>query len=110
MADIPEPADHEHDGSRLLRRLFGLSFQYRRECAAVFGFQVVLLGLGLAGLGLSGLAIDVTRHAVDPRSHAPRWPFGLEPPSDWSVLAVLAGVGGLVLGMAALRAVLVYRY
>src|SRR5688572_5495189 len=110
MADIPEPADDEQDGSRLLRRLFGLSFQYRRECAAVFGFQVVLLGLGLSGLGLSGLAIDVTRHAVDPRSPAPRWPFGLEPPSDWSVLAVLFGVGGLVLGMAALRAGLVYRY
>lgn len=110
MPGTPRPAEHEHDGSRLLERLFGLSFQYRRECAAVFGFQVLLLALGLSGLGLSGLAIDVTRHALDPGAPAPRWPFGLEPPPEWSVLGVLAGVGGLVLGMAALRAVLVYRY
>jgi len=110
MAQNPEPADDEHDSSRLLKRLFGLSLRYRRECLAVFGFQIVLLALGLSGLGLSGLAIDVTRHAVDPSSPAPRWPFGLSPPPGWSALSVLVLVGALVLGMAALRALLVYRY
>ena len=100
----------DSSGSRLFRRLFALSFQYRRECLTVFGFQVVLLGLGLSGLGLSGLAIDVTRRGVEPSAPAPRWPFGIEPPSAWPLSQVLLMIGALVLGMAGARAVLVYKY
>jgi ABC-type protease/lipase transport system fused ATPase/permease subunit len=52
------------DSTRLLRRLLALSWQYRRECLTVFGFQVALLALGISGLGLSGVVIDVTRAAL----------------------------------------------
>jgi ATP-binding cassette subfamily B protein len=104
-------SQRRHDGrSRLLRRLFDLSFQYRRECLLVFGYQVVLLGLGLAGLGLSGLAIDVTRRGIDPSAPAPTWPFGFAPPAGLRVELALLAIGGLVLMMAAARAALVYRY
>jgi ATP-binding cassette subfamily B protein len=93
----------------VLRRLLALSWHYRGECIAVFGYQVVLLVLGVAGLGLSGLAIDVIRHALQPGSPAPRFPFGLTLPG-WSELRLLAALGGLVLSAATARAVLNYHY
>ncbi len=93
----------------LLRRLLKLSWRYRRQCIAVFGYQVALLALGVLGLGLSGLAIDVIRHALEPGAGAPRWPLGLEAP-DWSTLRVLGLLGGLVLLAATVRGLLNYRY
>jgi ABC-type multidrug transport system fused ATPase/permease subunit len=93
----------------LLRRLLKLSWRYRRQCLAVFGYQVALLALGVLGLGLSGLAIDVIRHALEPGAGAPRWPFGVEPP-DWSTLGLLGLLGGLVLFAATARGLLNYRY
>lgn len=111
MSEPPErrspPAEPSH--TALLRRLLRLSWQYRRECIAVFAYQVVLLALGVFGLGLSGLAIDVTRHALQPGSVAPRFPFGMAAPA-WSPLWLLVTLGGLVLAAAALRAGLNYLY
>jgi ABC-type multidrug transport system fused ATPase/permease subunit len=95
---------------RLLLRLLDLSWRYKRECLVVFGFQVVLLVLGLAGLGLSGLAVDVIRAAIQPGAPEPRWPFGLEPPSDLGPQGVLFLIGLSVLFMAAARALLNYSY
>lgn len=48
-----------------LARLLQLAWQYRAECLAVFGLQLVLLGLGLSILRLSGVAIDIARHSVE---------------------------------------------
>jgi ATP-binding cassette, subfamily B, bacterial len=93
----------------LLRRLLALSWQYRRQCIAVFVYQLLLLVLGVAALGLSGLAIDVTRHALQPSSAAPRFPLGLSAP-PWSAPQLLLAVGALVLVLALTRAVLNYRY
>ena len=98
------------DSSRLLRRLLALSFQYRRECLTVFGFQIVLLGLGISGLGLSGVAIDVTRAALSAGAPAPHWPLGLLPPTTWSPRQVLLAISLLVLCMAATRGALNYWY
>ena len=97
--------------SRLLRRLLLLSWQYRRECLTVFGFQVVLLALGLAGLGLSGVAIDVTRAALS-GSVPPHWPFGIVPPASLAGAPrqVLLALALLVLVMAATRGALNYWY
>lgn len=95
--------------AQLLRRLLALSWRYWRKCLAVFGYQVVLLALGVAGLGLSGLAIDVIRHALEPGMAAPRWPLGFSPPA-WSTLELLYLLGGLVLAAAAARALLNYAY
>jgi len=96
--------------SQLLRRLLALSFQYRRECLTVFGFQVVLLALGIVGLGLSGVAIDVTRAALSPGAPGPHWPLGVAPPTSWSPRELLIAISLLVLGMAALRGALNYWY
>jgi ATP-binding cassette, subfamily B, bacterial len=94
----------------LVRRLLGLSLQYRRECSEVFALQVVLLGLGVFGLGLSGVAIDVIRAALDPGAPRPRWPLGLEAFGRGRPSRLLLGIGGAVLAMAVLRAASSYAY
>jgi ATP-binding cassette subfamily B protein len=104
------PPSPELEQTQLLRRLFALSARYRAECLQVFGYQVVLLVLGVSGLGLTGLAIDVTRHSLDATAPAPRWPFGIEPGPGWSPAQALIAIGALVLVMAAVRAVLNYSY
>lgn len=95
--------------AQLLRRLLALSWRYKGQCIAVFACQVVLLAFGVVGLGLSGLAIDVTRHALEPASVAPRFPFGMHAP-PWPTLQLLLVLGGAVLLAAALRALLNYWY
>jgi ATP-binding cassette subfamily B protein len=96
--------------SSLIARLLRLSLAYRRECALVFLLQGVLLVLGVAGLGLSGVAIDVIRAALDPKAPAPRFPLELAPPASFSTLELLFVIGALVLGMAAVRALLSFSY
>jgi len=95
--------------AQLLRRLLALSWRYWRKCLAVFGYQVVLLALGVLGLALSGLAIDIIRHALEPGTAAPRWPLGFTPPA-WTTPGLLCLLGGLVLAAAAARALLNYAY
>jgi ATP-binding cassette subfamily B protein len=111
MSEPPERRGSAAEPSHpaLLRRLLGLSWQYRRQCIAVFAYQVLLLTLGVFGLGLSGLAIDVTRHALQPGSVAPRFPFGVAAPT-WPTLWLLVALGGLVLAAAVFRAALSYLY
>lgn len=96
--------------SALVRRLLALSWPYRYRCLFTFALQVWLLILGLAGLGLSGLSVDVLRRELDPAAPAPRWPFGWAPPADLTPWTLLLALGGAVLGLAALRALLNYHY
>ena len=69
-----------------------------------------MLVLGVAGLGLSGVAIDVIRAALDPKAPAPRYPLELAPSASLSTLELLFVIGALVLGMAAVRALLSFSY
>jgi ATP-binding cassette subfamily B protein len=94
----------------VLRRLLAFSWQYRRDCLAVLGYQGVLLALGLAGLGAVGLAVDVLRHALDPSALPPRWPLGFGVADGMPAMTIVLALGGLVLVMAALRARLNYGY
>jgi ABC-type multidrug transport system fused ATPase/permease subunit len=94
----------------IIRRLLALGWAYRKRSVAVLVYQVLLLALGLLGLGLTGLAIDVIRHQLQPHAPLPRWPLGWIPPAHWSPLALVAGVGGTVLVMAAARALINYLY
>jgi len=87
-----------------------MSWQYRRECLTVLGFQVVLLGMGLTGLGLSGVGIDVLRQKIQPEAPAPRWPLGFSPPPGTGALATVVGIGAVILTMAAVRALFNYYY
>lgn len=87
----------------LIRRMLALAWRFRAACLQVCVQQTVLVGLGLFSLGLTGLGIDVIRHAVDPASAAPRWPFGLSPPADWSTMGVLAAIAATVAVFALLQ-------
>jgi ABC-type multidrug transport system fused ATPase/permease subunit len=106
---MTEPLAVEPSSVALLRRLLAWSWQYRRQCLAVFAYQVVLLGLGVLGLGLSGTAVDLIRYALDSAAGPPRFPLGITPPA-WSVFELLAAIGGAVLVAASLRALLNYFY
>jgi len=94
----------------IIRRLLALSWRYRAGCIKVFVYQVILLTLGLGGLGLTGLGIDCIRHQVQCSVPAPHWPAGFVPPAAWSALKVLVVIAGVMLVLAALRAVLTYVY
>jgi ABC-type multidrug transport system fused ATPase/permease subunit len=93
-----------------LRRLLELTWEYRAQCLAVLVTQIVLLGLNLAGLSLLGLCVDVLRHALDPSSPRPSWPFGFEPPPDFESTSRLFALGGLVLATGVGQAIVGYVY
>jgi ATP-binding cassette subfamily B protein len=104
------PARRARSSFGLARRLVALSLSYRRECALVFGLQLVLLGLGVTGLALSGVAVDLIRTALRPEAPAPRWPFDVVPPTTWDTRETLLVLGAVVLGMAVVRALFNYGY
>lgn len=103
---VDSPLAPQVSNGSLIGRMLLLGWRHRTACIAVLVLNILLVALNLAALGFTGLAIDVLRKAVE-RSHAPlAWPLGLHPPEDWSPMAVVVLVAGLVLGMAALQAVL----
>src|SRR5688572_29703013 len=93
-----------------LRRLLQLTWRYRAACLQVFAFQIILLGLVLGGLSLDGLSVVVLRHALDPAAPVPSWPRGLARLADWATDRQLLALGGLVLGMGVLHALLGYAH
>src|SRR5688572_16589400 len=93
-----------------LVRLLHLTWQYRAECFEVFGYQVLIVALGLSGLSLSGLCVDVLRRALDDKAPAVRWPLGIAPPPTWSTIEILFAIGGTVLVLALVHSALSYRF
>ena len=91
-----------------LRRLFGLAFEYRRECAGVMALQTVLVLLTLGTLGLTGLGIDYLSWCVNPSGQSPGWPLGIEPPRQWSPGFVIALLALAVVCSALLTALMKY--
>lgn len=94
--------------SQLLRRLLGLTLEYRRPCLNVILLQTLLVAFGLSTLGLTGLAIDYLRSVVVVGVDAPRWPLRITPPSTWSPIAVIAAISGLILLVGVITALLKY--
>jgi ATP-binding cassette subfamily B protein len=90
----------------LIRRLLLLGWKHRTMCLIVLVLNNLLVALNLAGLIFTGLAIDVLRNAVEPTSAVPQWPLGFAPPSNWSPLAVVTLVAGVILGIAAFQALM----
>jgi ATP-binding cassette, subfamily B, bacterial len=86
-----------------MARMLRLAWGHRWGCCLLLVQQVALLAMSLAGLGLTGLAIDVIRHQVDAASTPPAWPFGLNPGTTHSALAIVLSLGCAVLVLAALR-------
>ncbi|HEY3234941.1 MAG TPA: ABC transporter ATP-binding protein [Polyangiaceae bacterium] len=112
--DVPERdaglSNQQLSNTKLIGRLLRMSWQYRAVCLQVLGYQMVLLVLGVSGLTLSGLTVDVLRKTLQPGAPAVRWPWHLSPPASWSPFVILCVLGGAVLAMAAVRAVLNYSY
>jgi ABC-type multidrug transport system fused ATPase/permease subunit len=93
-----------------LRRLLRLTWHYRAACVRVLVLQAALLGLSLGGLSLVGLSVDLLRHALDPSAAPPHWPLGLSPPSSWSTSGRLFLIGGLVLAMGSVHALVSFAH
>ena len=88
--------------------MLALGWRHRGGCIQVVAQQIGLVALSLAALGLTGLAIDFIRHTVEPTSAAPRWPFGLNPPADWTPLGITIAMAAAVLFFAIIQAGLRY--
>ncbi len=85
-----------------------LGWRYRGACLWVIALQAGLVLFQLGTLGLTGLGIDVVRHALQPESPPPTWPWRITPPADWSALVVVWWIAGLILAVAAAQALLKY--
>lgn len=70
--------------------------------------QFVLLGVTVTSLGLTGRGIDFVRASMDPDLPMPTWPGGWTPPAAWPPMAILAGIGLLIVVLALGRALLTY--
>lgn len=94
---------------KLIARLFGLAWRYRHYCLRVLAIQIALLTMGLFGLSFTGLGIDYIRHKVQ---HTPisASRLHLALPESWPWHRVLLLLAGLILLLAACRAVLNYLY
>jgi ATP-binding cassette subfamily B protein len=106
----PQLGSRSLSNLQLIKRLLGLTWSYRYRCLLVFGYQLLLLSLGLLGLSFTGLAIDAVREVIVPGAPAPRWPFGWLPPPGVDAESMVLLLGLCVLAMAALRAALNYTY
>ncbi len=111
MSSAPPPLTAAVPASnwRLVQRLFGLAWRYRRQCLQVLGIQLVLLTLGISGLSLTGVGIDYIKHKLE------GVPLGanklhLTLPVDWPPWQVLALLAGIILVLAGARAVLNFTY
>lgn len=93
---------------KLLRRLLGLTLEYRRPCLNVVFLQLLLVAMGLSTLGLTGLAIDYLRSVVLPDAEPVSWPWGLAPPVSWSPIGVIAALSGVIFVVALATALLKY--
>jgi len=99
----------------LIRRLFGLAWRYRLRCLQVLGIQLVLLTMGLFGLSFTGIGIDYIRQVVvrarsDPSPIRPVHFLHVSLPQGMPPMEVLCVLGGLILVLSCLRAVLNYVY
>jgi ATP-binding cassette subfamily B protein len=95
---------------RVLRRLLLLAWEYRARCFLVLGMHVVLLALSVLGLGWSGVAMDVLHHALVPSAAAPRFLWGVQPPSALSPFGIVLAIALAIVAMGITRALLNYAY
>lgn len=102
-----EIATGSRTSSGVLGRLIDIAWEYRSACLRLLGLQFLLTILTVAILALTGAGIDLVRWAADSTAPAPANLHWL--PSG-SALASCGWLAGLILGLAAVRAVLSYAY
>ncbi len=103
-------AEDRYTTGKLVRRLCALAWQFRADCIWSTVLSLVLLLFGIAGLQLLGLVIDVIRHALNPTLPAPLYPFGWQPPAEWSPLQIVTLLASIIVVQALFRAVFTYLY
>jgi ATP-binding cassette subfamily B protein len=103
-------ADARYSTGNLVRRLLALAWRFRGDCVLSLVLSLSLLLLGIVGLQLLGVVIDVIRHATSPTAPVPHYPFGWQPPSEWSPLQIVTALSLAIVGQAILRAGLTYSY
>ncbi len=108
MTSVP-PA-REQSAWTLVRRLLGLAWLFRGDFLLSLALSIAVLALGLAGLQLLGVVIDVIRHALDPSSRPPAYPFGWTPPADGSPLRTVTVLALGIIVQAVSSAGLAYAY
>ena len=86
--------------------MLGLGWRYRGRCLVVLALNFSLVALNLSGLSLAGLGIDSLRETLQPGSPPPGWPFGWQPPSEWTPMTRVVFIAGLVLIVAVVQAAL----
>jgi ABC-type multidrug transport system fused ATPase/permease subunit len=104
-------ADDRYSTGNLVRRLLALAWRFRADCVWSVILSLALLLLGIAGLKLLGVVIDVIRHAMNPSgTPAPAYPFGWQPPANWSALQIVTALALAIVAQAIVRALLTYSY
>jgi ABC-type multidrug transport system fused ATPase/permease subunit len=104
-------ADDRYSTGNLVRRLLALAWRFRADCVWSVVLSLALLLLGIAGLKLLGVVIDVIRHAMNPSgTPAPAYPFGWQPPAEWSALQIVTALALTIVAQAIVRALLTYSY
>jgi ATP-binding cassette subfamily B protein len=102
--------DARYSTGNLVRRLLALAWQFRGDCVWSVVLSLVLLLLGIIGLKLLGVVIDVIRHALNASTPVPQYPFGWQPPLEWSPLQIVTALSLAIVAQAILRAGLTYSY
>lgn len=92
----PEETSKPKSSLTLFCRLLALGWRYRGGGLLLVALNGLLVAMTVWGLGLVGLGIDVVRHSLQPQSTAPVGPLGLKFPADWSPMATIAAVAGLI--------------
>ncbi|MFA9478559.1 ABC transporter ATP-binding protein [Phycisphaerales bacterium AB-hyl4] len=95
---------------RLILRMLTLTWRFRWGAIKLVIFQAFMLAMALSGLGLVGLGVDVLRDTELVRQalpsdeiKEPRWPFGFEPPPEWTTFGVISAIAGLIFVIALMR-------
>ncbi|MGH7941883.1 MAG: ABC transporter ATP-binding protein [Limisphaerales bacterium] len=103
--------DRRYSTGHLVRRLLTLGWRFRGDCVLSVALSLMLLLLGITGLQLLGAVIDLIRHALNPAgAPAPQYPFGWQPPEDWTPLRTVTTLAAAIVVQALLRAGLTYSY
>lgn len=102
-----EIATGSRTSSGVLGRLIGIAWEYRSSCLRLLGLQFLLTVLTVAILALTGAGIDLVRLAADPTAPTPT---NLDWLPQGSTLAACGWLAGLILALAATRAVISYIY
>jgi len=112
MADtVKDTSDDErYSSGKLARRLLALAWRFRADCLWSLVLSLGLLLLSIAGLRWLGVVIDVIRHALNPALPPPAYPFGWQPPANWSPLQAVTALAVAIITLALVRAVFTYAY